>query len=334
MYIPFPVFSDRLSYRLRNLALFMQCGVRVGWRRMMHGPRLNWDFVSEAAAEFLRKQTEISYAMPPDDGREFSRALTFSSPYHDQVHTETIHAGALRGRKFTPREKLRDATVLFLHGGGFFYGMSNAYATIAALLAVTMRATTYMPDYRLAPEHPFPAALEDSLVSYRALLDSGIPPSKLIVCGDSAGGNLVMSLLVALSENHLPQPALALPLCPWVDLSNSGETMRTNDATDWIFFDMLEKCARAYNNGLDPRDPRLSPAFADFANTAPMYIQTGKNEVLYDQIRAFYERAKTCGWNVTLDEFDNAIHDLQAWGELTPSSREALKCIAEKAAPV
>jgi acetyl esterase/lipase len=107
--------------------------------------------------------------------------------------------------------------------------------------------------------------------------------------------------------------------------------MQTNDATDWIFFDMLEKCARAYTNGLDPRDPRLSPAFADFTEAAPMYVQTGKNEVLYDQIMAFYERAKTCGWNVTLDEFDNAIHDLQAWGELTPASRQALKCIAEKA---
>lgn len=201
-------------------------------------------------------------------------------------------------------------------------------------MTITVRATTYMPDYRLVPEHPYPAGLEDALSAYRALLDSGIPPSQLIVCGDSAGGNLVMSLLVALRENHLPQPVLALPLCPWVDLSNSGETMRTNDATDWTFFNMLEKCARAYANGLDSRDPRLSPAFADFADSAPMYIQTGKNEVLYDQIMAFYQRSKASGWNVTLDEFDNAIHDLQAWGELTPSSREALKLIAGKAASV
>jgi len=312
----------------------MQCSVRVGLRRMSHGPRLNWDYVSEAAAEFLHRQAEISYAMPPNDGREFTRTFTFSSPYSDQVHMETIGAGALRGYKFTPKENLRDITLLFLHGGGFFYGMSNAYSIISSLLAVTMRATTYMPDYRLAPEHPYPAALEDSLASYRALLDSGTPPSKLIVCGDSAGGNLTMSLLVALRENHLPQPALAIPLCPWVDLSNSGETMRTNDSTDWVFFDMLEKCTRAYANGLDPRDPRLSPAFADFADTAPMYIQTGKNEILYDQIMAIYQRAKASGWNVTLDEFDDAIHDLQAWGELTPSSRAALKLIAEKAASI
>ena len=334
MYIPTTVFSDRFSYRLRNFALFMQCGLRVGLRRMIQGARLHWDFISETAAEFLRRQTEISYAMPPNDGREFSRAFTFSSPYSDQVHMETIRAGALRGLKFTPKENLRPVTLLFLHGGGFFYGISNGYSSIAALLAVTMRATTYMPDYRLAPEHPFPAALEDSLAVYRALLDSAIPPSKLIVCGDSAGGNLVMSLLVALRENHLPQPALALPLCPWVDLSNSGETMRTNDITDWIFFDLLDKCARAYANGLDSRDPRLSPAFADFADTAPIYIQTGKNEVLYDQIMAFYERAKVNRWNVTLDEFDDAIHDLQAWGESTSSSRAALKRIAEQAALV
>jgi len=295
---------------------------------------LHWDYISETAAEFLRRQTEISYVMPPNNGREFARAFSFSSPYSDQVHMETIRAGALRGYKFTPKENLRPITLLFLHGGGFFYGTSNAYCTIASIFAVNMRAATYMPDYRLAPEHPYPAALEDALSAYRALLDSGLPPSKLIVCGDSAGGNLTMSLLIALRENHLPQPALAMPFCPWVDLSNSGETMRTNDVTDWIFFNMAEKCARAYANGLDSRDPHLSPAFADFADTAPMYIQTGKNEVLYDQIMAFYQRAKASGWKVTLDEFDNAIHDLQAWGELTPASRAALKLIAEKAASV
>jgi acetyl esterase/lipase len=332
MYIPVPFFSDRFSYRLRNLALFVQCCVRVGLRRRSHGARLHWDYISETAAEFLRRQTEISYAMPPNDGRAFTRAFTFSSPYSDQVHIETIGAGALRGYKITPKENLRPITLLFLHGGGFFYGTSSAYCTMASLFAVTMCATTYMPDYRLAPEHPYPAALEDSLASYRALLDSGIPPSKMIVCGDSAGGNLTMSLLIALRENRLPQPALALPLCPWVDLSNSGETMRTNDVTDWIFFNMLEKCARAYANGMDPLDPRLSPAFADFADTAPMYIQAGRNEILYDQIMAFYQRAKACGWNVTLNEFEDAIHDLQAWGEATPASRAALTYIAEKTA--
>jgi acetyl esterase/lipase len=332
MYIPFPVFSGRFSYRIRNFMLFTKCAVRVGARRMTHGPKLGWDYSAELAAEFLRKQTEASYTMPPNDGREFSLALAFASPYPAQVHMETIHDGALRGCKFVPKENLRDVTLLFLHGGAYFYGISPAYHTMASMLTVTMRAQTYMLDYRLAPEHPYPAALEDALSAYRALLDSGISPSKLIVCGDSAGGNLTMSLLVALRENHLPQPALAMLFCPWVDVSNSGESMQTNASADWIFLDFLEKGSRDFANGLDLRDPRLSPASANFADTAPMYIQVGKNELLYDQVMAFYARAKTNGWNVTLDEFDNAIHDLQAWGELTASSREALRLIAEKSA--
>ena len=107
MYIPCPVFDGRFSYRLRNFALFMQCAARVGLRRMTHGARFGWDYISESAAEFLRRQTEVSYSLPISDGREFTGAMAFSSPLSNQVHKEVIRAGALRGYKFTPKENLR-----------------------------------------------------------------------------------------------------------------------------------------------------------------------------------------------------------------------------------
>jgi acetyl esterase/lipase len=218
--------------------------------------------------------------------------------------------------------------LLYLHGGAFEVCSPSAYQAFCSSLALHLHATVVVPDYRLAPEHPFPAAIEDAAAAYRGLLDSGRTASMLALMGDSAGGGLVLSCLIAAKREGLPQPASAVALSAWADLTLAADSHRRCAETDpFIRTAMLQRAAQHYLAGWDAKDPLASPARAaadDLTGLAPVLLQAAANEVLADDSALVAERIAAAGGDVTLDLCPEAFHVWQMAGAGIPESEEAL----------
>ena len=190
--------------------------------------------------------------------------------------------------------------ILHLHGGGFLFGSSASYRERAMRLAYRFDAEVFVPDYRLAPEHRYPAALEDALEAYRHLR-SLRPSGPIVVTGDSAGGGLVLSLLVRLRDLGEPMPNGAILLSPWADLSASGASVDGNHGRDlWLTRRHLERWGSHYAGEENRRDPLLSPVFADLSALPPLWVLAGGDEILMDDAVRVAERAKRAGTPSTL----------------------------------
>jgi monoterpene epsilon-lactone hydrolase len=210
---------------------------------------------------------------------------------------------------------------MYLHGGGFCIGSPANARAIAARLAESTAAPVYVPDYRLAPEHPFPAAFDDALAVYRALLHSGFAPEAIAIAGDSAGAGLALSLLARLRERGLPQPAAAVLFSPWVDLSLSGASLAFNAAIDpLVGRAWLARCALAYCGALGPRHPHVSPLFADLTGIAPLTIHVGTREILLDDAARLDVRARAAGVDVAYRRFEGLWHSSQLQAGVLPSA--------------
>lgn len=214
--------------------------------------------------------------------------------------------------------------LIYLHGGAYIAGSAGGYRALAAELARAGGLTAYSVDYRLAPEAPFPAAIEDSCAVYRALLARGIAPEKIVLAGDSAGGGLVFSTLIALRDAGDPLPAAAIALSPWANLACDGETVRTKAAADpSLTPEGLRAGARHYLAGADPRDPLASPVFADLSGLPPLLIQVGSAEILLDDALALAARAGADGSPVRLDIWPDMPHVFLAFGFMLEAGRLA-----------
>ncbi len=321
--------SGRGTYRLRNIVSLLWSSLYVSTRRLLRGPRLpGWNWALEVTVHFLRTQSRIAFDMPHiAEGREYLDVLVFHSPAVAKLSVEPV-AGPVRGQWYLPPAERRVATALYLHGGGYAY-YAKAHCNLIALVAWAAKARTFALDYRLIPEHPFPAQLEDALSAYEWLLASGVDPRRLLLAGDSAGGNLVLSLLLTLRDRNRPLPALALCLCPWTDLTNAGASMRANEDSDWVEKRMADQWAHWLCGGKDPRDPLLSPVMADLRGLPPLYVQAGSAEILYDMIRAFVQQAQKQGCPILFDLWQHMPHDFQAYGDVLPQSEEALARIEQ-----
>jgi monoterpene epsilon-lactone hydrolase len=199
-------------------------------------------------------------------------------------------------------------------------------------LALRLDATIVVLDYRLAPEHPFPAAVEDAAEAYRGLLDAGRPASTLALMGDSAGGGLVLSCLIAARREGLPQPAAAVALSAWADLTLQADSHRRCVETDpFIRTAMLQRAAQHYLAGVDPKDPLASPAHAaadELTGLAPVLLQAAANEVLADDSATVAERIAAAGGDVTLELCPEAFHVWHMAGAGVPESDDALSSVA------
>jgi epsilon-lactone hydrolase len=223
-------------------------------------------------------------------------------------------------------------TVLHLHGGGFNVGGAHPHREFAARLSGAAGARVVLLDYPLAPEHPFPAAIDATVAAYRHLVDGGADPAKVVIGGDSAGGGLTIATLFTLREQGLPLPAAGVLLSPWVDLTLSGESMTDRaDRDAFLSREALTGMAANYLAGHDVRDPLASPLFGDLSGLPPLLIQSGTEEVLIDDARRFADRAAAAGVDVTLTLYAGAPH---IWLHFASFLPEAVAAIDEYGAHV
>lgn len=225
-----------------------------------------------------------------------------------------------------PVHTAQDKVILHLHGGGYVLGGIASHQMMCALMAQTLKTNVILPEYRLAPEHPFPAALEDALKVYRWLLGQGYSPENMVLSGDSAGGGLSLAATLALRNAGEPLPAAVVCLSPWADLTHSGQSHRTQAAAEVILTtDTLKEWALCYTDASNLSNPLVSPVFADLHGFPPLLIQVGSHEVLLDDSLALANHAKTAGVNVTLRVWEGLWHVWPVLGELIPESRSAFE---------
>lgn len=327
--MPFALHG-RLKYRLHSFLLLLWVSIRVTLHRWRDGPRLSgWTWGFETATTFLREQERVAFDLPTIvDQREYTDALVFRSPALEEVLVEVVATAPVKGRWFVPSAAPGEKVVLYLHGGGYAFA-ARTHDNVIALVALAAQARTFALDYRLTPENPFPAQLEDAQAAYHWLLSTGIAPQHIVVAGDSAGGNLALALILALRDAQQSLPALAFCLCPWTDMDSSYESLSRNEPCDWIERRMVIQWGQWFCNGADPHHPLISPLYADLRGLPPVYIQAGEAEVLIDMIRAFVRKAQEQGAPVSLEVWEQMNHDFQAYGALMKQSREALQRIGE-----
>jgi len=244
------------------------------------------------------------------------------------VQFETTSLGNVPGLRATPAGQTTDSVLLVLHGGGYIFGTAQGYRAHGARLAKSVPAPAYILDYRLAPEHPYPAAVEDALAAYRAILESHAA-EKIAFIGDSAGGGLALATMHRARDAGLPLPACAVLLCPWLDISGSGESMQSNAASEIIVPPpVLARMAQAYAGGRDLTDVGMSPLFGDHAALPPLLLQVSKTETLYSDSERFAPMARAAGTSVELDVYDDMWHDWQLMAPLVRESRQAMASAA------
>lgn len=219
-----------------------------------------------------------------------------------------------------------DKIILQLHGGGYIGAVRNAYYVFAGLYnEVSHGCSVLTPDYRVAPEHPYPAALEDAVAAYKWLLDEGYFGADIIVAGDSAGGGLAMALCMYLKEHHMPMPCGIVAMSPWTDLTASGESYDTNYEKDPLFGNTRD--SMIYNNyyvgDADPMDPYISPLFGDFRQFPPMLIQVGSIEMLLSDSVEAAAKARQQGVKVRLSVYEGMFHVFQMAYLNIPESKKA-----------
>ncbi|TVS16508.1 MAG: alpha/beta hydrolase [Gammaproteobacteria bacterium] len=216
-------------------------------------------------------------------------------------------------------------TLLYLHGGAYTVGDPTLYRMFTWRLAAAACCRVLAIDYRLAPEHPYPAAVEDAVASYRWLLENGHDGSDLALAGDSAGGNLVLVLLQRLRAEGLPLPASALCYSPWTDLTGTGASVTLNARRDPMLpGHRLREAATLYAPDADHRDPLLSPLFADFRDLPPLAIHVGSTEVLLDDALRVADRARAAGVKVELSVWRAQPHVFPLLARFIPEGRQAI----------
>ncbi len=219
--------------------------------------------------------------------------------------------------------------LLYLHGGGYFGCSAKSHRPITVAFA-RHRFRVLAPNYRLAPENQFPAALDDAVASYRGLLSEGYSPNQIVLSGDSAGGGLALCLLLALREQNVPLPAGAAVFSPWTDLAATGDSVRTNTNRCAMFHGpAIALSARYYLGEMDPRHPLASPLYADFTGLPPLLIHVGEDEVLRDDSTRVAERAREAGVRVELKVWPVVPHAWQLAVNLVPEARQSLQQSAD-----
>jgi acetyl esterase/lipase len=245
------------------------------------------------------------------------------------VKVVPVERGSPRGEWVVPK-KADDAVLLYLHGGGWFMGSPQTHRALVGSLAKEAGVRALSLDYRLAPEHPYPAAIDDGVAAYEWLLANHLDPGRLVVGGDSAGGNLALALLVRLRDAGRPLPAGAVLLSPATDLTLAGASHRTRKTVDPYFADAdIEPMVTRYVAGADRLDPCVSPLHADLRGLPPMLVHVGDHEILLDDAVGLCERAGTAGVEARLVVWPGMMHVFHVFAPFLPEARRANREIGE-----
>lgn len=246
------------------------------------------------------------------------------------VVVEEVDARGVPSEWVTIRGADTSPVLLYLHGGAYVICSPRTHRRLTSALAREGGVRVLAPDYRLAPEHPFPAAVDDAVAAYAWLLEQGATPGQIAVAGDSAGGGLVVAMLVAARDRGLPMPASVVTISPWADLQVSSDSITSKSADDpMIAPDRLRESAAHYLAGADARTPTASPVFADLTGLPPMLIHVGGREVLLDDARALARRAQACGVEATLEVHDEMIHVWHVFAGLAPEADDGVRRVAQ-----
>lgn len=248
----------------------------------------------------------------------------FQAPPGLQIE-ETVFAG-MKAEWLSPTGAARAPVLLHFHGGGYVMGVPSSSRGITSALALGANLRVLSVDYALGPEQPFPAAVNDGVKAYRALLESGIEPGQIAIAGESAGGGLTVATLLAARDAALPMPACAIPMSPWTDLTCDTPSYKAKAASDpFLTQNSIGGMAQAYLNGADPRHPLASPNYADLKGLPPLLIQVGTEEVLLEDSRILDEHARQAGVDSTLEVWEDMIHVFQMFHPLLPEGKQAIE---------
>ena len=270
-----------------------------------------------------RLKPKLALATDAMEVRRLLRPEPFKVPRSVRITPKEV--GGVPGEWVEAQDS--DVTLLYLHGGGYVACTVETHRPITVGFA-QHGFKVFAPEYRMAPEHLFPAAVEDAVAVYRGLIEQGIPAAKIVVSGDSAGGGLALAMLISLRDAGIELPAAVVLFSPWTDLAATGESLVTNDERCALFRGAkIGPGALYYLGTADPRNPLASPLYADLTGLPPMLIHVGENEVLLDDSRRFAERARAAGVSVEVKIWPVVPHDWQ----LVPAMPEAKRSMREAA---
>jgi acetyl esterase/lipase len=251
-------------------------------------------------------------------------------PVASDVQVEPVDIDGIAAEWLSAPGADPERVMLYLHGGGYVICSVNTHRDLASRLSRAAAARVLIIDYRLAPEHPHPAAVDDAVNAYRWLLGRGIDPTRTTIAGDSAGGGLTVAALLALRDQQERLPAAAVCLSPWVDLEATGESMVTKaDVDPMVKPEILRKMAAHYLGGLDPRTPLAAPLHADLSGLPPLLIQVGTAETLLDDATRLAAKAREAGGDVTLEPWEDMVHVWHIFAPLLPEGQRAIERIGE-----
>ncbi len=285
----------------------------------------------KSVIKILKEKREKEIKKRVKEGRAGILELARLAPLHKDTKLENVDAGGVPAAWMITPEVAKDRAILYLHGGGYVQGSITSHQDLAQRISIASKTKLLILDYRLAPEHPFPAALEDSVRAYEWLINNeGYDPKDLIIAGDSAGGGLTLATLVKLRDQEVQLPAAAVCLSPWTDLALTGDSLKLKIHEDpFVSPDRLMFSAGLYLGKTDPKNPFASPLYADFKGFPPLCIQVGSAEILLDDATRLAKRAKKAGIEVQLDIWEDMIHVFQAFAVMAPEGTEGINKIGE-----
>lgn len=319
-----------IVHLLRTLWIALVAVTSAALRRLRRGPLVpGWDWRTELARAGLR--AVVLAGMQRTDAAPWSD-LSFASPLPRRlrgvVEVRPDHVGGVPGEWYRCQGTGPDRTILLaFHGGAYVVGSPSAERHLYASLAWAAHADCFSVDYRLAPRHRFPAPVDDAVAAYRGILDLGTDPARIVVTGDSAGGGLAAALLVRLRDEGIPLPAGAVLWSPWVDLTNSAATIRSNARTDYLP-EMAGRPIVEYLGDADPRHPHASPLYADLAGLPPLLVLAGEVEMILDDAVRLVERAREAGVDASLSVEPGMYH---VWPAVLPRHPASIRAIGTAA---
>jgi acetyl esterase/lipase len=287
---------------------------------------------SKQLIEMLRAQRANPPATPPSLAEMRAGMETMMArPPDDDVTCEKVDANGVSAEWISGPAAEPGRVVLYLHGGGYILGSINTHRQLCGWIAKAAGARVLAIDYRLGPEHPFPAAVDDAVRAYDWLREQGIDPAGIVIAGDSAGGGLTAATLLALRDQGKPLPAAGVMLSPWTDLAGTGESIVSRAAIDPMIQggEGIANMADNYLAGADPKTPLASPLYGDLTGLPPLLIQVGTEEVLFDDSVRFDAKARSAGVDVTFEAWNGQVHVFQAFAFMVPEAKEAIAHIGE-----